>query len=225
MSLLPQCLSEYVSISYLIHALASSLELNCLRKFGSMKAVNLCGLFKVSFYQEISVFVQQKSGEREWKENMKKLQIMLTLKSQVKNYCDVLKALPPTSISISSLTFKPIKHEHWRENGQSPLDTHLLPSLTAAHPTSSSRHAAPQLLLLPCHQNTCSSDIVSKFVSRFLRKLLRLVSERELTTTPSWQPMVLAWYSGEAVPMFLQRSLPYPIFNMSFSFPCCLYLG
>lgn len=27
-----------------------------------------------------------------------------------KKYYDVLKALPPTSISISSLTFKPIKH-------------------------------------------------------------------------------------------------------------------
>lgn len=92
--------------------LHQSLEFNCLRKFGSMKAVDLCGLFKVSFYQEISVFAQQKSGEREWKENMKELQIMLTQKSQVKNFYDVLKALPPTSISISSLTFKPVKHKN-----------------------------------------------------------------------------------------------------------------
>lgn len=90
--------------------LHQSLELNCLRKFGSMKAFNLCGLFKVSFYLQISVFAQQKSGEREWKENMKELQIMLTQKSQVKNYYDVLKALPLTSSSISSLTFKPVKH-------------------------------------------------------------------------------------------------------------------
>lgn len=189
-----------------------SLELNCLRKFGSMKAVNLCGLFKVSFYQEISVFAQQKSGQREWKENMKELQITLTLKSQVKKYYDVLKALPPTRISISSLTFKPIKHmntegkmgkahwiliyyQHWQ------LQTLL----------HSSRPTAPQLLLLPWHQNTCSSDIVSKFVSHFPRKLLRLVSERELTTNSLLAvhgPCTIQWW-GCANALAEVSSLPH----------------
>jgi len=53
--------------------LPESLELNRLRKFGSMKAVDLCGLLKVSFYQENSVLAERKSGGREWKENMKEL--------------------------------------------------------------------------------------------------------------------------------------------------------
>lgn len=87
-----------------------SLEFNCPRKSGSMNAVDLSGLFKFSFYQEISVFAQQESRKREWKENMKELQIMLTQKSQVKNYYDILKVFPPTSTFISSLTCKPIKH-------------------------------------------------------------------------------------------------------------------
>lgn len=160
-----------------------SLELNCLRKFGSMKAVNLCGLFKVSFYQEISVFAQQKSGEREWKENMKELQITLTLKSQLKNYYDVLKALPPTSISISSLPFKPIKHTNTEgKTGKAHWILIYYQHWQLQTLQRSSRHTAPQLLLLPWHQNTGSSDIVSKFVSHFPRKLFRLVSEREPTT-------------------------------------------
>lgn len=131
--------------------LHESLELNCLRKFGSMKAADLCGLFKVSFYQEISVFAQQKSGEREWKENMKELQIMLTQKSQVKNYYDVLKALPPTSISISSLTFKPIKHMNTEGKMVCAKPTECL--LTAN--TDSCRHSSAAADTLP-HNCCCS---------------------------------------------------------------------
>lgn len=113
--------------------LHQSLELNCLRKFGSMKAVNLCGLFKVSFYQEISVFAQQKSGQREWKENMKELQITLTLKSQVKKILWCIKSTSSYKHFYFLLNFQAHKtNEHWRENGSSPLDTHLLAALTAA---------------------------------------------------------------------------------------------
>lgn len=206
--------------------LHQTLELNCLRKFGSMKAVDLCGLFKVSFYQEISMFAQQKSGEREWKENMKELQITLTLKPQVKNYYDVLKALPPTSISISSLTFKPIKHmstegkmgkAHWILIYYQHWQLQTL--------QRSSRHTAPQLLPLPWHQNTCGSDIVSKFFSHFPRKLLRLVSERGLTThslLAAHGPCMIQW-CGCANAVVKVSSLP--VFNVSSSSPCCLYLG
>lgn len=90
--------------------MCQSLEHNCPRKSGSMNAVDLSGLFKVSFYQEISVFAQQETGEREWKEDMRELQIMLTQKSQVKNYHDILNVFPPTSIFTSSSVFHPIKH-------------------------------------------------------------------------------------------------------------------
>lgn len=131
--------------------LHQSPELNCLRKFGSMKAVDLCGLFKVSFYQEISVFAQQKSGEKEWKENMKEPQIMLTQKSQVKNYYDVLRALPPTSISISSLTFKAIKHM----NTEGKMVCAKLTECSFATNTNSCRHYSTASDTLP-HNYCCS---------------------------------------------------------------------
>lgn len=131
-----------------------------------------------------------------------------------KKYYDVLKALPPTSISISSLTFKPIKHmdtegkmgkAHWILIYYQHWQLQTL--------QNSSRHTAPQLLLLSWHQNTCSSDIVSKFVSHFPRKLLRLVSERQLTThsflathgpcTIQWWGCANALAEVSSLPLFL----------------------
>lgn len=112
------------------------------------------------------------------KGEMKELQIILTQKSQVKNHYDVLKVLPPTSIPISSLTFKPIKHM----NTEGKMVCAKLTECSFTTNTDSCRHyntaadTAPQLLLLPLHQNTYSSDIFSKFVSHFPRQLLRLVS-------------------------------------------------